>query len=48
MVFGMKYHTRQCQLCDNENLKWQSCSMEQAHHKNVIIFSYIWIELIIC
>jgi hypothetical protein len=25
-------------MCDNENVKLQSCNMEQAHHKNVEIF----------
>jgi len=42
-IFGTKYYTRQYEMWDNENLISQSYSMEQAHYKNVEIFSCIWI-----
>jgi hypothetical protein len=30
-------------MYDNKNFKLQSCNIEQAHYKNVEIFSCIWI-----
>jgi hypothetical protein len=39
-------HKATCQMCDYENVKLQSCNMEQAHHKNIEIFMQINILII--